>query len=155
MRMGAAALLACLVAGCSMPLHMDSLFDSKKTDVTGSIGNAAQAQASADLPPETDLVFTRRAVSEVMSRGQKDASVPWENPASGARGTVTALAASYAVDNAECRDFLASHVKASKEFVAARRSVQARQRSVGSARLQALDSFIARLALHKRQVPPY
>ena len=114
-RMGAAATLACLVAGCSMPLHMDSLFDSKKSDLTGSIGSAAQAQASADLPPETDLVFTRRAVSEVMSRGQKDASVPWENPASGARGTVTALASSYTVDNSECRDFLASHVRASKE----------------------------------------
>jgi surface antigen len=94
---------------------MESLFDSKKAETTGSIGNATQAQASADLPPETDLIFTRRAVSEVMSRGKKDASVPWENPASGARGTVTALAAAYTVDNAQCRDFLASHVSASKE----------------------------------------
>ncbi len=38
-----------------------------------------------------------------------------ENPAAGARGTVTAIASAYTVDNAECRDFLASHVKASKE----------------------------------------
>ncbi len=115
MRMGAAALLACLLAGCSMPLHLESLFDSRQADTTGSIGSATQAQASADLPPETDLIFTRRAVSEVMSRGKKDASVPWENPASGARGTVTALAAAYTVNNAQCRDFLASHVSASKE----------------------------------------
>lgn len=109
-------LLGCLVAGCSMSMQMESLFDkSEKSDVTGSIKSATEAQASAQLPPEADLVFTRRAVSEVLSRGQKDASVPWENPASGARGTVTALAAAYTVEKAECRDFLASYVSGSKE----------------------------------------
>ena len=115
-RLSAGMALGCLLAGCSMPLHMDSLFDrSDKTDVTGSIKSGAAAQASVQLPPEADLMFTRRAVSEVMTRGQKDASVPWENPATGARGTVTALASAFTVDNAECRDFLASYVHGGKE----------------------------------------
>ncbi len=99
-----------------MSLQMESLFEkSDKSDATGSIKSATEAQASAQLPPEADLIFTRRAVSEVLGRGQKDASVPWENPATGARGTVTAIASAYKVDNAECRDFLASYVQGSKE----------------------------------------
>jgi hypothetical protein len=99
-----------------MSYQMESLFEkSDRSDTTGSIKTAADAMASAQLPPETDLVFTRKAVSEVLTRGHKDASVPWENPATGARGTVTALASAYTVDKAECRDFLASYVNAGKE----------------------------------------
>lgn len=115
-RLSAAAALGCVVAGCSMPLHMDSLFErSNKGDITGSIRSTTGAQASAQLPPEADLVFTRRAVSEVLTRAQKDTSVPWENPATGARGSVTAIAAAYTIDNAECHDFLASYVQGGKE----------------------------------------
>ena len=35
---------------------------------------------------------------------------PWENPATGARGTITPLAAAYRDNGVECRDFLASYV---------------------------------------------
>jgi len=35
---------------------------------------------------------------------------PWENPATGARGTITPLAAAYRDNGIECRDFLASYV---------------------------------------------
>jgi surface antigen len=116
MRLGLAGMLACLTAGCSMPLHMDSLFErAGKPETTASIQTAAEARASAQLPPEADLVFTRRAVSEVLTRGQQDASVQWENPATGARGSVTAIAAAYTIDSAECRDFLASYVHGEKE----------------------------------------
>lgn len=112
----AAAALGCALAGCSLSYQMDSLFEkSNKAETTGSIKTAADAMASAQLPPETDLIFTRKAVSEVLRRGQKDASVPWENPATGARGTVTAIASAYTVDKDECRDFLASYVNGSKE----------------------------------------
>ena len=52
--------LGCLVAGCSMPLHMDSLFErTDKSDVTGSIKNAAAAQAAeravTAVPDSADL----------------------------------------------------------------------------------------------------
>jgi hypothetical protein len=46
-------------------------------------------------------------VSEVLSKGGKGVSLPWENPGTGARGTITPLAAAYNQDGATCRDFLA------------------------------------------------
>ena len=85
---------------------------SDQPEVTGSIAKPADdAAVSAKLPPEPDLALTRAAVNEVLTRGRKDASVPWENPATGARGTVTAIASAYTVDQTPCRDFLASYVK--------------------------------------------
>jgi len=71
--------------------------------------------AAAELPPEADMALTRAAVNEVLGRGRKDASVPWENPASGARGTVTAIASAYTIDQTQCHDFLASYVNGGKE----------------------------------------
>ena len=41
--------------------------------------------------------------------------MPWENPSTGARGTVTPLATAYNQDGATCRDFLASYVKDGSE----------------------------------------
>jgi surface antigen len=99
-----------------MSYQMDSLFGkADDREVTGSIKKPGDAMAAAELPPETDLAFTRAAVADVLSRAQKDSSVPWENPGSGARGTVTALAPTYSIGGAECRDFLASYVQGSKE----------------------------------------
>ena len=71
--------------------------------------------AAAELPSEPDLALTRAAVNEVLSRGQQDASVPWENSTTGARGTVTAIASAYTVDDSQCRDFLASYVHGDKQ----------------------------------------
>jgi surface antigen len=81
-----------------------------KTETTGSI-SAASAKPG-DLPPEGDLVFAKAAASDVLARGAKDSSASWENPRSGARGTVTPIASSYNTsDGQTCRDFLASYVK--------------------------------------------
>lgn len=67
------------------------------------------------MPPETDLVFARAAASEVLGRGGKDSSTAWENPQTGARGTVTPIASAYSQDGRICRDFLASYVHAGSE----------------------------------------
>lgn len=80
-------------------------------DVTGSIGGPA----SAHVPTESDLAFARTAASDVLTRGDKDASQPWENPETGARGSVTPLAQAYASEGRTCRDFLASYVNGSSE----------------------------------------
>jgi hypothetical protein len=105
-----------LVGGCSLSGQFDSVFGGgDKSDQTGSITPAPSAKQASDLPPEADLAFTRIAVSEVLSRGGKDASVPWENPRSGARGTVTPIASAYTQDGHTCRDFLASYVSASSQ----------------------------------------
>ena len=36
---------------------------------------------------------------------------PWENPGTGARGTVTPIADAYTQDGFTCRDFLASYIR--------------------------------------------
>jgi hypothetical protein len=112
LRTAAVVVLGMACAGCSMSYQLDTIFakaDTTEVETTGSIPTAPE------LPPEGDLVFTRRAAYEVLSRGSKDASVPWENPQNGAHGTVTPLGADYRADGLICRDFLASHVTPDKE----------------------------------------
>ena len=41
--------------------------------------------------------------------------MPWEDPATGARGTVTPLSNAYSQDGTTCRDFLASYVRNGSE----------------------------------------
>ena len=107
----AALLLALAGGGCSISTgQLDALFGDDKPETTGSIGHAAEAKA-AELPPAGDLAYARAAASDVLSRGGKDASAPWENPNTGARGTVTPIASAYTQDGKTCHDFLASYVR--------------------------------------------
>ena len=98
--------------GCSLS-RTDSAF-AKMEDhgVTGSVG---LAQAGGPMPTESDLAFARNAASDVLTKGTKDSSQPWENPETGARGSVTPLAEAYATDGRTCRDFLASYVNGRSE----------------------------------------
>jgi hypothetical protein len=83
-------------------------------EVTGSIATPTATPVSAStsgLPSETDLVFARMAIVDVLTRGSKQISAPWENPSSGARGTVTPIASAYAKGGMTCRDFLASYLR--------------------------------------------
>ncbi len=82
-------------------------------EVTGSL---AGWQAATPTPTESDLAFARNAASDVLTKGDKDASQPWENPETGARGSVTPLAQAYSSDGGRvCRDFLASYVNGKTE----------------------------------------
>ena len=104
-------LIGVSVGGCSMS-RLDGAF-AKSDDVTGSVSPAAGE--SPAVPTETDLAFARTAASDVLTRGDKDASQPWENPQTGARGSVTPLAQAYSSEGRTCRDFLASYVKGTSE----------------------------------------
>lgn len=110
-----AIMLGFACGGCSLSYQLDTLFtkntDDGKTEATGSIAEPAKAE----LPPDSDLVYTRAAAAEVLTRGGKDISVPWENPRTGARGTVTPIASAYSQDGLTCRDFLASYVREKSE----------------------------------------
>jgi len=110
-----AALLTFAVAGggCSMSYQLESFFGDNTT--TGSILPRPVAKSAAALPPEHDLAYAKAAASEVLRRGEKDASLDWENPSTGARGTVTPIASAYTQDGQTCRDFLASYVSARVE----------------------------------------
>jgi surface antigen len=114
--------LAC--TGCAVSNQFGSLLggqpdDSKvfaKADTTGSVPPPAGGETgNGNLPPEADLVFTRAAVSDVLTRGGKTISAPWENPRTGARGTVTPVASAYAKDGVTCHDFLASYLRSGSE----------------------------------------
>ncbi|MBB5048866.1 surface antigen [Rhodopseudomonas rhenobacensis] len=81
------------------------------SDVTGSIGALTHSANNNDAPSDADLALARNAASDVLTKGDKDSSQPWENPLTGARGSVTPLASVYSTDGRSCRDFLASYVK--------------------------------------------
>jgi hypothetical protein len=99
-----------VVCGCSNT-KLSGMFgqDDDKPTRTGAILNPPSPDGPG-LPPASDLAYAKVAAAEVMKSGGKDASLPWENPASGARGTVTPVATAYRVDGALCRDFIASYV---------------------------------------------
>jgi surface antigen len=98
-----------------MSYQLDSLFSGSKPEQTGSITPPPGTQEVSQLPPAHDLVYARAAASEVLSHGDMNASAPWENPSSGARGTVTPIASAYTLDGQTCRDFLASYVNGSAQ----------------------------------------
>ncbi len=101
--------------GCSFSYQLDSLFGSDKAEHTGSIPSALEAKAAVESPSSSDLAYARAAAADVLGRGGKDASAPWENPRTGARGTVTPIASAYTQDGQTCRDFLASYVSGASQ----------------------------------------
>ncbi len=119
LRSAAVLALAWGLGGCAVSGSMFAKSSSKDAaraayaseDVTGSVATPTATPVSASstgLPSETDLVFARMAIVDVLGRGSKQISSPWENPSSGARGTVTPIASAFAKDGMTCRDFLAS-----------------------------------------------
>ena len=98
--------------GCSLS-RSDAFARMDASDVTGALG---KQPADPPVPTESDLAFARTAASDVLTKGDKDSSQPWENPETGARGSVTPLAQAYASeDGRTCRDFLASYVNGRSE----------------------------------------
>jgi hypothetical protein len=112
-------LIASAGGGCAVSGHFGSMFgksskedaraEASADDVSGAIGR--RAGSTAGLPVETDLVFARLAIVDVLKRDSKQISAPWENPSSGARGTVTPIASAYTRDGVTCHDFLASYLR--------------------------------------------
>ena len=105
------ALLLALPGGaCSYQLGSLSGHDSAKvekttdktldkSEITGSIASTAN---------DGDLDYARAAAAQALAADGK--STPWENPHTGARGTITPIANAYTMDGFVCRDFLASYV---------------------------------------------
>ena len=112
-----AALLALATGGCSLSYSLGSPAKGDKGEHTASTKPAkpTASVSTSRLPPEPDLALTKQAVHDVLSRGSDDTSLPWENPRTGARGTVTPIATTYIQDGFTCRDFLASYVREGSE----------------------------------------
>jgi surface antigen len=106
----AVCLLVLAVSAAACSYQLDNMF--AKNAQVGALRPATGGLA----PAEGDLAFARAAAAEVVARGGRDASVPWENPSTGARGTITPLAQAYRQeDGTTCRDFLASYVRDGSE----------------------------------------
>ena len=97
--------------GCSLSRTESAFAKMGERDSTGALGLVAGGPA----PTEGDLAFARNAASDVLTKGDKDSSQPWENPETGARGSVTPLAEAYSSEGRTCRDFLASYVNGRSE----------------------------------------
>jgi surface antigen len=98
--------------GCSLNRSDSSFARMGDSDMTGSLG---AARSEPPEPTEADLALARNAASDVLTKGDKDSSQPWENPETGARGSVTPLAQAYSSEGRTCRDFLASYVNGQSE----------------------------------------
>ena len=101
------------VAGCSVGNNQSAFAKMHGDDVTGSITPLKPTEGAE--PTDADLAFARTAASDVLTKGGKDSSQPWENPSTGARGSVTPLASAYTAEGRTCRDFLASYVNGTSE----------------------------------------
>ena len=95
-------------SACSMPKGDGPFARMSDSDlITGSIRPG---------PTDSDLAFARDAAADVLTKGDKDSSQPWENARTGAHGSVTPLAMAYTADDGRnCRDFLASYVNGDTE----------------------------------------
>ena len=105
-------LIGATTGGCSMSRTDAAFARMDDNEVTGSI---SASRPNGPAPTEGDLAFARNAASDVLTKGDKDSSQPWENPETGARGSVTPLAQAYSSEGRICRDFLASYVNGQTE----------------------------------------
>jgi hypothetical protein len=107
--------MAFVAGGCSFSYQLENSL-AKKEDAEQVSSLRPGPSKTPEPPPEADLAIARAALNDVLAKGGKYASMPWENPRTGARGTVTPLASSSnGEDGATCRDFLASYVKDGSE----------------------------------------
>jgi surface antigen len=93
-----------LAGACGMPAQFgfsspDNRADSGSIDLISALSTGALTDG--------DLAVASAATSTLLD--YRDGG-PWENPDTGARGTITPLAAAYRDNGVECRDFLASYV---------------------------------------------
>jgi len=105
--------LAAATSGCSLSYKLDSFLgrDTEKPEHTASIRPVSASSPAEAAPAEMDLAYAKAAAAELLGRREKTASQPWENPGTGARGTITATADAYTSDGFQCRDFLASYIR--------------------------------------------
>lgn len=119
----AALLLALGLGGCSSSISISSLLPASNEEkakdsreVTGTLPLQPASLAVAEpAMTQTDWTLAKTALREALQRREDGASIPWENPLNGARGTVTPIAAAYERDGFACRNFLASNVRQGRE----------------------------------------
>jgi surface antigen len=99
--------IALMAAACGMPAKVN-------LPVTGTDAKAASdsvdliSALSTGAFSDDDLITASVTAATLLAHGKGGR---WENPQSGARGTITPIATVYRDNGAECRDFLVSYVQ--------------------------------------------
>ena len=108
--------LALPIGACSTTYQLGGLSSSAEPapKYTGSTDSTADKK-EAPILAGGDLAAAKAVVARLFSFDRKDLALPWENPTTGARGTVTPLASAYTQDGTTCHDFLASYIKDAAE----------------------------------------
>jgi len=98
-----------MAASCSMPAQfsLPGMDTGSGADPAGSSNDLISALSAGGFSDD-DLVIASVTASLLLPHGSGGR---WENPRSGARGTITPIAAVYRDNGAECRDFLVSYVR--------------------------------------------
>lgn len=119
-----------LTCGCSFSYNLGSLNGKNDAPPASAVAEPGRAGTNGAkvtpasgtpapvgaMPTESDLAHARIAVAEAFSKAVSTKSASWENPATGARGTVTPISSAYQQESGGvCRDFLASYVRGGDE----------------------------------------
>ena len=108
-----AALIGVVAGGCSLSYQLGSLLENGEDKSKQAADAAGGPPATASDASEADLAPARTAVSDALAKNGTAKSATWEDPATGARGTITPIAAAAKQD--ACRDFLASYIHGGNE----------------------------------------
>ena len=111
-------LLSLAVGGCAMSMELGSLFGRDDDTKTSAKSDARDVTASLQLVStrsessmtSVDWSLATIALREALAKSEDGMSVPWLNPNSGTRGTVTPIASAYVQAGSACRNFLASRI---------------------------------------------
>jgi len=109
-----------------MSMQLGDFFSDKKEeeavaakadvkDLTGSARLQPAKATTAERMDPADWTFATAALREALGKTEEGSSVPWQNPSTGAHGTVTPVASAYVQEGFACRNFLASHLGDGRE----------------------------------------
>jgi surface antigen len=112
-----------LLSGCAaISFSMGGVFGDDKSEetVTGSVKpqlvSAAPPTPTTTTVPEVDWRASKAAFSQAMNRTDAGASVMWDNPLTGAHGSITPLSKAGPTEHGRtCRAFLLSRVQGEDE----------------------------------------
>jgi surface antigen len=100
--------LALLTGACGMSTKFGLPAAGGKADTSAKADSGDLISAlSTGAFSDDDLIVASTSAAALLARGKGG---PWENRQTGARGTITPIAAVYRDNGVECRDFLVSYV---------------------------------------------
>ncbi len=106
--------------GCSTSFPLSSLIPgmqaektADKDEITGTL--SMQHPAAGREMTNADWIVAMAALREALARKEDGASIPWQNPTTSSRGTVSPVSAAFVQDGFNCRNFMVSHFKSERE----------------------------------------